>query len=99
MRLAPAKDFDAGRFQLLGYRYRFEIPSGGGPPDWSWLDFHPFHSTKLLRPVDGERFKRALLTTDRKGSTANEVTNRLAKEAEDRYERNCSVKPPVPPWP
>ena len=82
-----------------GYRYRFEVPSGGGPPDWSWLDFHPFYSTKLLRPVDGERFKRALLTTDRKGSTANEVTNRLAKEAEDRYEKNCSVKPPAPPWP
>jgi hypothetical protein len=82
-----------------GYRYRFEVPYRGGPPDWGWLDFHAFLSTKLLRPVDWDRFKQALLTTDLKGPTANDVTNKLAKEAEDRYKRDCSVKPPRPQWP
>jgi hypothetical protein len=79
-----------------GYRYRFEVPSGGGQPDRSWLDFTAFLSKKLLRPADGERFVNALLTTDPRKPTANGFCKRLASDAEARYKRDCFVKLPNP---
>ena len=70
-----------------GYRYRLEIPSGGGNVDRSDLEFHPFQTTKLLRPVPPEA--RLAIT----GETANTVTNRRAVEAEQRYLADCTKKP------